>query len=178
LATPAAPVAGPTFVALQDALYDWAVLILGANVAVIWTDQNSDKPEKPFVSLSLFGPEKVPGTDHSQDNGESLGGMRRYRLTIQAYTDPPSPDGAVVDASQYMADLVASLDDEVVVSQLFDSGVGVGEVFSPTDLSQLLNTKIERRVALDIMLNVASNVPALPTYSIDKVLPPQGTFQE
>jgi hypothetical protein len=169
-----APITGSTWVQLQDALYAWVTAVLGA-VPVAWAGQGETKQIKPFVILTLVGPTKVPALDHLQDHNESLGGNRTYRVTVAAYTDPISSTGTALDAAQYIATLMTSLDSDVISDALYAAGIGVGEIYPSNDVSELLETKYERRVQFDFEINVASNYP-VTTPVIDTVQDPVGSF--
>lgn len=173
--SPQAPIAGPTIMDLQDALVAWASAAL-PGVSVIWADQPGTRPTRPFVTLNLKGPIKVTGIDWREQGGLAVGGSRRYVVSVQTYTNPPvravpadpgDPDAdpvvpptpavaEVKDAAQLASDLVDALDDPYLSDDLNVAGIGIGPVSAPQDLSALLDTKFERRIAFDFEINVQS----------------------
>ena len=177
--TAATPVKGTLTRDIEDAIFAWVQSVVGPGIpdsGIVWRFQSDPKALKPYILLYLGPPVKVPSRDHSQNFGESMGGDRQYRVTVEAYTDCPDPEGTIIDANQYISDLEASLDDDNVASVLDAAGIGIAQTFAPVDLSTLLETKFERRVSFDFYINVASNYPVVPAPSIDVVSPPQGTY--
>ena len=172
---PAAPVKGPLTLDLQDALYAWATAVV-PGVPVIWADQSGTKPLKPFISLNMMGPIKRTGIDWVEQNGEATGSSHTYMVTVQAYTNAPSRSPLVLDASQFISDLVMGLDDPYLSDTLSQAGIGIGPVNSPHDLSELLDTKFERRIAFDFEANVMAVWPLTNPQTIETVPTPTGTL--
>jgi hypothetical protein len=162
------------FTTIQDALQAWASSVVGAQIPVIWALGGGTRPEKPFVTLNIRGPIKVPAIDHLEDDLKTLGGSRQYTVTCEVLTAVQDSTLKWEDAMQYAANLVASLDDPAIDDLLYAAGIGVGEIFVVQDLSQLLDTKFERRASFDFHINVASNYTIADLPVIETVKAPVG----
>jgi hypothetical protein len=174
--TMAQPVKAGLVQTVQDAISAWASTASGLpNGQVIWKDQEADKPLKPFILLSAFGP--MPGViaQYREQDNEALGALEGYTVQVQCINDPPDSTGTIRDVFQMAADLLHSLDDPGVASAFNDAGIGTGTVQGITDLSAVLETKFEQRAMLEFMVNVGSSFPITVPYTIDTVAPPVGT---
>jgi len=142
---------GLDITALQDALYDWAYAV--TNGTIVWQYGAGSKPGKPFVAMNLVGPRRTSFTDDDVPAAGDLQfrqqGMREFTVTVNVYDD--------ADAVTVASMLQSSLDNSVYIDQLQGEGIGIGQVGGVSDLSQLLETKYERRAQFDFMIFVAFN---------------------
>jgi hypothetical protein len=141
---------------IKQALYDWATPQAG--LPVIWLYQKGPKPTKPFITLNIIGPQRVAGRDdfrvESGGTGQVLEGQRKFNVSVNVYADDGDDPISVAD------DLATSLQLPTVYELLHTKNIGVGEIRNVIDLSQLLDTKYERRAQFDFDIFVASNVIA------------------
>ena len=177
--------------ALQDAIVSWATRAL-PGITVVWADQPGTKPLKPFVEINMFGPTKRTGINWLEQNAQATGATLTFTVNVQAFTNasvkavagvpanPPVPAVPavveVLDAMQLVMDLMMALDDPYLSEDLAGAGIGVGPISGPQDLSQLLDTKYERRISFDWEANVMGVWPTSKTYTIESVPAPTGTF--
>ena len=155
--TPALPTAVPATLDLMKALAAWAMAAVSnysPAPSVVWLDQLPPKLTKPFIGLNIRGPFSATGIGWQEQLGNATGISAFYTVTVEAYTDAPTRDGATLDAAQFISDLRLALDDPELADQLNQAGIGVGPINAPVDLSQLLDTKFERRMAFDFEANV------------------------
>lgn len=149
--TDAAPSDQLIISAIQDALYDWAYAVTGGTV--VWQYGAGSKPGKPFVSLNLVGPRRTGFTDHIKKLAGDLDfrqeGMREFTVSVNVYDD--------ADAQTWATMLQASLDNDIYIDQLQGEKIGIGLVGGVSDLSQLLETKYERRALFEFVIFVAYN---------------------
>lgn len=157
------PASGLNISEIKDALFDWAKAASGLDdQQIMWEMDEGTKPTKPFIGLNLIGPRKVMGRDYLSvpdpdalpKESSMLQGAREFTVSVNVYADPENN----VDVNQLATDLQTSLEIQQLADALSDAGIGVGEVGEPIDLSELLETKWERRAQFDFKINVASNV--------------------
>jgi hypothetical protein len=151
ITTDAAPSDQLIISAIQDALYDWAYAV--TNGTVVWEYGAGSKPGKPFISLNLIGPSRTGFTDSNKKLAGDLDfrqeGMRVFTVSVNVYDDD--------DALTWATVLQASLDNTVYIDQLQGEKIGIGDVGGVTDLSQLLETKYERRARFEFVIFKAYN---------------------
>ncbi len=162
------------FRAVQDGLTAWVVATTGyAAEKVIWADQQIDKPLKPFVMLTAWGPMSNAITQWREQANEALGDIESYTVQVEVFADPPTID-ITTDAFQVAADLRHSFDDPAVAEAFNVAGVGIGNIQGVLNLSEALETKFEQRAMLEFGINVGSSFPISVPYTIDTVTPPVG----
>lgn len=141
---------------IMQALYDWATLQTGH--PVVWLYQNGPKPAKPFITLNITGPQRTAARDdfrvESGGIDQVLEGQRKFNISVNAYAEDDGDHISIAD------DLATSLQLPSVYELLYTKKIGIGEIRNVIDLSQLLDTKYERRAQFDFDIFVASNVIA------------------
>lgn len=138
---------------IKQALYEWATRVTSGTV--IWLYGDGPKPDKPYVTLNLIGPQKpgflddVNGTDTS-DLSFVQSGQRTFTVSVNVYSDS--------DALTWAYQLQASLDNPVEIDIFNKADIGLGDTGDVNDLSELLETKWERRAQFDFTIFSASNI--------------------
>lgn len=132
-------------VALQSAVVAWARTASG--LAAVWAEPNAPRPAEAYCRLNLIGPRKVGGDDQVVSIPNTvdfeISGLRAFTLSVNIYAK---------DAAQRASDMITSLSKPSVLATLSTANLSVTSVGDPRDLSQLLETKVEKRVQFDVEL--------------------------
>ncbi len=140
--------------AIQQALYDWATRITGGQA--IFEYEAGTKPGKPFVSINVVGPMKPGFTDsvrgkNTGDKDFEQSGQRKFMVSINVYDD--------LDAITWAQALQSSLDNPVEIAYFREADIGLGDAGDVNDLTEVLDTKYERRAQFDFTIFYATNIP-------------------
>lgn len=136
---------------IKKALYDWAVRVTGGTTIHDYGD--GPKPGKPFVTINVIGPQKPGFTDSVRglptgDLDFEQTGQRVFSVSVNVYDDS--------DAVTWAGKLQSSLDNPVEIDTFTRAGIGLGEARDVNDLTEVLETKYERRAQFDFDIFVAS----------------------
>lgn len=136
---------------IKAAIYSWA-FANGGGLSVVWSDQASPRPTRPYIDLRLNGPFRVAGQDEmrlSNTNGvPDIVGHRRLILAVQVRGD---------SVMQKAEDLNFSLGRPSVQALFRLSNISITNEGNLTNLSQYIETKFEEIFAFDVeLLAVAS----------------------
>jgi hypothetical protein len=138
---------------IKKALYDWAVRVTGGTAIFEYGD--GPKPGKPFVTMNIIGPLKAGFTDsvRGKDTGDldfEQTGQRAFTVSVNVYDDS--------DAISWASKLQTSLDNPVEIDTFARADIGLGDAGDVNDLTEILETKYERRAQFDFTIFVASNI--------------------
>lgn len=140
--------------AIKKTLYDWAVRVTGGTAIHEYGD--GPKPGKPYVVMNLIGPQKPGFTDSVRgvDTGDldfEQSGDRSLNVSVNVYDD--------TDAITWAAALQSSLDNPVEIETFSKAGIGLGDAGDVNDLTEILETKFERRAQFDFTIFVVEVIP-------------------
>ena len=157
---------------IETSLFDFVDKNTPNEVTVIFAEEVSGsqgpRPKKPFTTIKILsGPTTVsfsdnlrfksdplgpndPRTENSPSPVYSLGGIRGYSVSLQAFGVGSQ------DNLQFLQDIMNS--PEVVENFKLAGDIAIVSRGSIIDLSALIDTGYERRHSLDIVFNSASNV--------------------
>ena len=142
---------------LKSAIYEWIVGEVGGapfDAAVIFSDQATPRPTRPYVTIRL-NPQVTEGMfdeDLGVDN-DGIATIRGYRtVTVALQSFGPR-------ARDIMNVLQGSLSKESVRSTFFNGNdlslINTGEILN---LTNLLDTEFEERAAMDLMVGFAQEI--------------------
>lgn len=141
--------------AIKTALYAWAVLALNdAGVTVYWDEPDGPRPPNPAVRFKFVSGPTMVGLDEMRPTDAdpaafAIVGPRTFILSASAYGDT---------SADLISTLQTSASDPAKVQALGVAGVGILSFGPPRDLSELLETKWERRHQVDVNLLVTEYV--------------------
>lgn len=140
--------------AIQQVLYEWATRVTGGQA--IFEYEAGTKPGKPFVSINVVGPMKPGFTDsvrgkNTGDKDFEQSGQRKFMVSINVYDD--------LDAITWAQALQSSLDNPVEIAYFREADIGLGDAGDVNDLTEVLDTKYERRAQFDFTIFYATNIP-------------------
>lgn len=145
---------------IQKAIYDWITSEL--EMQVVWETPNVPRPKTPHASLNFIaGPVKIghDGLKHLTGEDFEVRGQRTMTLNIQVHGP---------NAFEPMLGIHASMDNPVVLEALRKAGIAIWTEGAVSDVSLEVESGIEDRFSMDVIIGVASNITVQPGY-IDKV---------
>lgn len=135
---------------VKTALYDWASLILPLAVPIIFYHPNSPRPDFPYITLHILSSISVhqDWSDNSTNNAGNLSmkGDRQFTLQIQAYGG---------DVITRLESLRTSLQMQTVLETLREDGIVFYQSFQINDITELVDSKFEKRAQMDILFGIA-----------------------
>lgn len=149
------------FDAIDKALYDWVNIFTGQNV--IWLNQNSPRPDRPY--LTLYKSTLLPiGHDFESNvniGGElRIGGIRQLTLQISHYGN---------NSMGVLESLMVSLHMDQYKDILVAEGITYLDRLAINDLSTLLDTEFENRAQMDLLFLIGSESELIDTSVIEIV---------
>lgn len=148
---------------VRDAIQAWAVAVLAGlsspSQRVTWQFGMGDIPAKPYVSLNLIGPVQVGQAEERQGAYDQAGHSTDQVYSVDTFTvsvnciDDPTHGGQFMQIAQ---NLKASLSLPQYYEPLLAAGISVLEVMGVQDLSDMLETKPERRAQFDFRIEAGS----------------------
>jgi len=112
---------------------------------VIFSEGDGPRPQKPYVTLKITGPNRVTITDPRRYNSDAdkfrFEGHRRYNLSLQSYG---------VDHTDVLDEIILGTQDPDLKQVLKDCDIGVEIRGNVTDITSLVSTAWEKRGSLDI----------------------------
>lgn len=148
---------------------DWTTIITGIQSLVVaqsglsdnqiyWRDQDSPQPAaETFIGLKIIaGPNKVGSFDavifDTAADKFNVSGTRSFTLSVQAFG--PGAFGAIYS-------LQDSLDNPDVLQTLQSLGISITNSPSVLDISQAIDTAMQKRFSMDLIFTAAQNIPIL-----------------
>lgn len=140
-------------------LYQWASSVVPIGMPVIFYEPNAPRPAVAYVSLYLTSIVAV-NQDWSAPDADILGaidmkGDRQFTLQVQAYGGDPLT---------VLENVRTSLQRETVLDTLRANGIAFYESLSIGDISDLVDSKFEKRAQLDILFGVGQTYTDTPGY--------------
>jgi hypothetical protein len=137
------------FASVRDSLYQWAVSQVPAGMPVIYWQPNAPRPTIPYITLFISQVTAV-NQDWSDHEATGLGiinmrGNRQFTLEVQSYGSDPL---TIVE------NLRTSLQKQTVLDTLRVNGIAFYSSLTINDITELVDSKFERRAALDILFGV------------------------
>ncbi|HUU40704.1 MAG TPA: hypothetical protein VMW42_07180 [Desulfatiglandales bacterium] len=136
------------------ALYNWVSTTLG--ITTIWDKPNnkaSDRPALPYATLNFLGGSRSEGPSeeiYKSDDTFTYPIRKVLTFSVQIFAE----NGYL----EYADDLINSLSLPTIQDSLRVSGFAIRGHSDPLDISRLLDTKFEMRVAVDIFLAYEKDV--------------------
>ena len=115
------------------------------NHTVIHAEPNAPRPNKPYLTLKISGPNRVMITDPKKYNAATdkfrFETQRRYNISIQSYG---------VEHTDVLDEIILGTQDPDLKQVLKDCDIGVELRGNVTDITGLVSTGWEKRGSLDI----------------------------
>lgn len=133
------------FAPFKTAIYNW--FKKQSDITVIWADQASPRPARPYGSLKVIsGPVKLGGQDNLRQDPVTgallLNGPRQITVSMNVYGE---------EAMDILSTVRDSLDDPSVIDELDAQGLSVSEDGSVQNLTEALETHFETRAQMDVI---------------------------
>lgn len=126
-------------------------------IETIIENQNFSRPQKQYITI-LISPQTAVGMaaiSRPDENGVSrIIGNREFTVFLQCYG---------TDSLQILSDLRDSLEKQSVISFLGQGGIYSATTLLLSDISELIDYKIEPRAALDLLFRASSLTEELIT---------------
>lgn len=138
------------FETIKTNLYSWA-LANCPGCSVIFLNENAPRPAQPYVTLFLTSLNQI-GEDYTPEsdiNGMvDMVGDREFTLQIQTYGG---------DCITRLEDLRSSLQKQTILDTLRANGIVFVNHFGINDLTELLDSRFEKRGAMDVLFRIGQN---------------------
>ena len=144
---------------VKSNLYDWAVGAVPVGMPVIYYNPNAPRPTVPYVTLYLNSITAV-NQDYSYPNADSMGvinmkGDRNFTLQVQAYGGEPL---------NVLENMRSSLQKVTILDALRTAGIAFYQSLTITDITELVDSKFERRAQMDILFGIGQTYTDNPGY--------------
>jgi len=159
--------------AIEKAIYDWAVAASG--LTVVWDKPGKASPALPYVTLNLMAPRSTGPAEERYNSLDTFEYPMRKAITLSV--NVYAENGHL----KIMNDIINSLELDTKLVILKAAGIAVWTIGQPIDLSEIMETSAEFRVAVDIVLAytemVTDVVGEIEKVRVEKT-PPTPTFVE
>lgn len=138
------------FETIKTNLYSWATANSGG-ASVIFLNENAPRPAQPYVTLFLSSLNQI-GEDYTPESDVNglvdMVGDREFTLQIQTYGS---------DCITRLENLRSSLQMQTVLDTLRANGIVFVNHFGINDLTELLDSRFEKRGAMDVLFRIGQN---------------------
>jgi hypothetical protein len=154
------------FETIKTNLYAWA-LTNCPGCSVIFLNENAPRPAQPYVTLFLSTMNQI-GEDYTPEvdvNGlVDMVGDREFTLQIQTYGG---------DCITCLENLRSSLQMQTVLDTLRANGIVFVNHFAISDVTELLDSRFEKRAAMDVLLRIGQdytdNLGLIQTVQVEEI---------
>ncbi len=136
-------------------LCNWVSSTLG--ITTIWDRPGKDRPVLPYATLNFLGGSRSEGSPeeiYKTDDTFTYPARKVITFSVQIFAE----NGYL----EYADDLINSLELPTVQDSLRVAGFAIRGHSDPLDISRLLDTKFEMRVAVDIFLAYEKDIDDIP----------------
>lgn len=135
---------------VKKALYDWMISVIPLNMPVIYWQNNSPRPEIPYVTLFLNNI-VMRNQDWTQPRVNTLAdanmkGDRQFTLSIQVF--------GTNDPLTILENVRSSLQKQSVLDTLRTNGIVFFQSLNIADITEILETQFEKRASLDVLFGI------------------------
>lgn len=138
------------FETIKTNLYSWATANSGG-ASVIFLNENAPRPSQPYVTLFLSSLNQI-GEDYTPESDVNglvdMVGDREFTLQIQTYGG---------DCITRLENLRSSLQMQTVLDTLRANGIVFVNHFAISDVTELLDSRFEKRAAMDVLFRIGQN---------------------
>ena len=138
------------FVTVKNSLFAWAVSQVPVGMPVIWWQPNAPRPVVPYITLFLQSVTAINQdwtSPISDINGViNMKGDRSFTLQVQGYGEDPLT---------LLENIRTSLQKQTVLDTLRINGIAFYQSLTINDITDLVDSRFERRAQLDIMFGIA-----------------------
>ncbi len=149
-----------SYATVKTNLYNWAISVLPLGMPVIYWEPNAPRPTVAYVTL-FINDFIAPNQDWSSDEADINGiinmlGDRQFTLSMQAYggTDPLT----------VLENVRSSLQKQTVLDTLRANGIVFYSSINLIDITELVDSKWEKRASLDIRFAIGQSYTDNPGY--------------
>lgn len=154
------------FETIKTNLYNWATANNGG-ASVIFLNENAPRPAPSYVTLFLSSLNQI-GEDYTPRadvNGMvDMVGDREFTLQIQTYGG---------DCITRLENLRSSLQMQTVLDTLRANGIVFVNHFSISDVTELLDSRFEKRAAMDVLFRIGQdytdNLGLIQTVEVEEI---------
>lgn len=134
---------------VQTQLVNWAKAQLPANFPVILYYENAPRPPTDYITINIntfiqVGQDYVPRPQDNPGDVEQIGD-REFTVNIQAY------GGNTIGNLEILR---RSLQKQTVLDTLRANGIVFAQQFQILDITELVNTRFEKRASMDILFRM------------------------
>lgn len=135
----------------KSAIFSWISTALNQDIPpsqIIWLEQGSPRPPRPYVGLKIITGPRVGGSDdiiHTDDQNFEISGQRSLILSVNIY-GPEAMDIAAI--------LLNSVQNPEINNSNSSAGIAIWTWTDPQDVSQALETNFETRVQFDVTVGI------------------------
>lgn len=145
-------------------ILNWLEVYSGVGAGkVIWLNQETSRPAKPYAGILIITSGLRFGFDHVQESfvgdriQRQISGPRQLVAQCEVYTDPPATL-ATADAAQMLEDALLSLDTEEVRDAFRAAKIGVLSHGQINRLDEQFGDRWERRAQVDINFTYSGEI--------------------
>jgi hypothetical protein len=144
---------------VKSNLYTWANAVVPSGMPVIFYEPNAPRPSTPYVSLYMNTITAV-NQDWSSPDADASGniemhGDRQFTLQVQAYGNDPLT---------VLENIRTSLQKQTVLDTLRANGIAFYQSLTINDITELVDSRFERRAQLDILFGIGQVYQDGPGY--------------
>ena len=134
---------------VKNSLYAWAVSVSPVGTPIIYWQPNAPRPTIPYLTLFLQSVVSI-GQDWASGAADVAGvinqkGDRQFTLSIQAYGGDPLT---------LLENIRTSLQKQSVLDTLRAGGIAFYTATTINDITDLVDSKWERRASLDVLFGI------------------------
>lgn len=144
-----------TLTEIEDAIYEWITALIDPTVPVIFTNENGVRPPLPYLTIEVFGNNKIGQAYRSStvqtDGIQEVNFDEDFTVSIQAYG---------YGSMKYLKELRDLLELESVILTLNELGLAIREENNPiNDISISMDgLSIEKRYNYDVLFGTKQNL--------------------
>ncbi len=151
------------FQLVRASLYAWALNVVPAGMPIIFLYPNAPRPTVPYITLYISSVTSVH-QDWSYHKSDPNGvitqkGDRQFVLQIQAYGHNATNDPLTV-----VENIRTSLQKQTTLGTLRANGIAVFNALTINDITELVDSRYERRAQIDILMGIAQTYTDNPGY--------------
>lgn len=144
------------FILIRKTIYDWLLTYAGVN-SVIYANQEVNRPQKPYASISINSRSLRTGHDEERQDynvgndviEKQTSGPRQMIVQCEVYSDPASIPSDL-EAAELLENALLALDSELVKSVFRAAKIGILSHTPVIPLDEQLGDRWERRALSDV----------------------------
>lgn len=147
------------FEIVKTALFNWVSAQVPIGMPVIFYEPNAPRPNRSYITLYLNTIDQISWDWYSHKANAAgeidMHGDRRFTLQIQAYGSDPLT---------VLENLRSSLQKQTVLDTLRANGLAFYNFLSINDITDLIDSRYERRAQMDLRFGIGQSYIDSPGY--------------